>query len=270
MSQPMKRFRLGPEDEGDDPGSPRFSSQFVLNQITPIRIVLNSDDVYVTQDTSLTNTAATSITLNLTDLGRTGFSKALAYGTQDNVEAVLAGGDGNSGALLFLSTATTPAPGSLTPLPLIPAPVPVASHSTCAPKTVFTSPTGQPLRHDRCGKIICPADREPHLTRVSSGRHRLRLSRTTALMLVDRRLSTTPPNAQSTLASPTATSPATLSNWRLFGAGLPNTSVSAFSTTTRPTLLRSVRTAAAAGSPTTSPAISHRRASCNSASPTTT
>jgi autotransporter-associated beta strand protein len=80
-----------------------FASPFVLNRVNPTRVALAGGHVYVATDTAPAN--ATSVDLTLIDLGHTGGSvTALAYGTTDNPNVVLAG---NNNSTLHLSTTGT-------------------------------------------------------------------------------------------------------------------------------------------------------------------
>ncbi|WIM09256.1 autotransporter domain-containing protein [Enhydrobacter sp.] len=80
-----------------------FSSKIVLNRIDPSMIAFGTNYVYTAVDPN-----ASADTLHLANLGpKIGPVTALAYGTQDNVNALLAGSAGG----LFLSA--TAAPGSL-------------------------------------------------------------------------------------------------------------------------------------------------------------
>jgi hypothetical protein len=104
----------------------------VLNRIDPTRMAFASDHVFISQDPLNLDSAQPCpgnpgnivsqycITLPLTDLGQigtTGQVFSLAYGTRDNPGALLAGVDNATGQRLFLSTAATPAPGTLNALP---------------------------------------------------------------------------------------------------------------------------------------------------------
>jgi autotransporter-associated beta strand protein len=91
-------------------------SPFTLNRVTPSRIALGGSDVYVTQDPLTNVTTTNSLTLNLTDVGTTtvgtttGSLTAIAYGTLDNSNVLVAGS--NTG--LWIST--TAAANSLSQL----------------------------------------------------------------------------------------------------------------------------------------------------------
>src|SRR5882757_2931041 len=91
----------------------QFSSPFILNKVNPTRVALAGGHVYVSTDTAAAN--ATSVDLTLVDLGATGGSvSALAYGTIDNPNVVLAGNNhaiGLATGSLYLST--TAAAGSI-------------------------------------------------------------------------------------------------------------------------------------------------------------
>ena len=94
-----------------------FYSPFVLNRVNPTRVALAGGHVYVATDTAPAN--APSVDLMLTDLGPTGGSvSALAYGTRDNPNVILAGNNNGvapvNGAL-YLSTTGTP--GSIAQVP---------------------------------------------------------------------------------------------------------------------------------------------------------
>ena len=93
-----------------------FTSQFILNNIDPSRVAVGGTRVYVGQDTSPINAATVPITL--TNLGAAGGTvTALAYGTTDNVNAVLAGAGSFNNPAGRLLLSTTGAANSLTLLP---------------------------------------------------------------------------------------------------------------------------------------------------------
>jgi autotransporter-associated beta strand protein len=111
---------FAPDDftEAANPGGPLdslpFSSKIVLNKVDPTMIAFGTNYVYTTVDAN-----GASEVLELTNLGTAGSPiggvTALAYGTRDNVNALLAGTAG-SGAIGNLYLSTTGAPGSLTQL----------------------------------------------------------------------------------------------------------------------------------------------------------
>ena len=96
---------------------PAFATQFVLNKIDPTRIAIGARNLFVTQDAVGGNLAATSISLTVSDIGGSGSGGGtatgiteVAYGTQDNTNALLGGG---STGLWFSGTAAV---GSATQL----------------------------------------------------------------------------------------------------------------------------------------------------------
>ena len=94
-----------------------FGSKLVLNKIDPTLIAIGAKNLFVTQDTVATNLTATDITLSLTDVGGVGATGAasaiteVAYGTQDNTNAVLGGG---TQGLWFSATAAATSLSKLT------------------------------------------------------------------------------------------------------------------------------------------------------------
>ncbi len=93
---------------------------------------MTGTDVYVTQDalTGANSVNAAAITLNLTDLGSSGFVTAVAYGTNDNHNVLVAGSNGASA--LWLST--TAAAASLHP---------IAAYGGAAPTSIVFDPRSQ-------------------------------------------------------------------------------------------------------------------------------
>lgn len=96
-----------------------FASRIVLNRNDPVRIAIGTNYVYVTTDPLLFSepNAAALTNVSRPDGMRTGNITALAYGTHDNSNALLAGAapvaSTNLGRLFFSATATA---ASLTPL----------------------------------------------------------------------------------------------------------------------------------------------------------
>jgi outer membrane autotransporter protein len=95
-----------------------FASPVVLNRIDPTLIALGGENVYVAQDPLANVTTATTVDLTLTDVGTTGTNPAgntqkvtvIAYGAQDNTNALLVGagdrtGSGTVGTLFLSPTA---------------------------------------------------------------------------------------------------------------------------------------------------------------------
>jgi autotransporter-associated beta strand protein len=90
-----------------------FTAPLVLNNIDPTRIAIESNGVSVTRDTltGANGPTATTINLALTNLGGAGtFVTTIDFGTQNNINAVLAG---SASGVAFSSTATA---NSLQPL----------------------------------------------------------------------------------------------------------------------------------------------------------
>ncbi len=93
-----------------------LGAQFALNRVDPSRVAVGSLRVYVGQlDPAAFTGSPPSVPMLLTDLsGRNlGNVSALAYGAADNPGALIAG----IGSTVFVSTATTPAPGTLVASP---------------------------------------------------------------------------------------------------------------------------------------------------------
>jgi autotransporter-associated beta strand protein len=72
-----------------------FFSQFVLNKVDPTRIAITGlTDVFVAQDALSNVRTASTVNLDLTDIGTTsGTPIAVAYGTQNNHRAIAVGSD---------------------------------------------------------------------------------------------------------------------------------------------------------------------------------
>ncbi len=102
-----------------------FLSPFVLNKVDPSMIALAGSDVYVARDTltGAQDPSAPYVNLTLTDLGSTYGDPiaTIAYGTRDNVDAIVAGD--LYGGLYFSASS---AAGSLTPLPAYAGAVPTS------------------------------------------------------------------------------------------------------------------------------------------------
>lgn len=95
-------------DDGENGGKTLpFFSRVVLNRNDPQRIALGTNYVYVTTDALLSDSANTTPLTNLGTTTTAGGVTALAYGTQDNVNAVLAGVRGTANNRLFYSSTAT-------------------------------------------------------------------------------------------------------------------------------------------------------------------
>ncbi|WP_298352865.1 Hint domain-containing protein, partial [Rhodoblastus sp.] len=210
---------------GDGFYKPDFFSPFVLNKIDPSLIAIGAGNVYVTQDTLQNlNASQTSLNLSLTDVGSIGGpADYLAYGAQDNHGALLAATNGATP--LWLSTASTPASGTLNPV------------------TSYTGlmPTG--LTFDlRTEQRFFVADSQNLYGFTNAGGTMQTLTSNLTALNIIRPMSVefisnngvnallvggldSVANAQSPIAVADSSSSGTLSNWRLFGSGLPNTLV---------------------------------------------
>ena len=220
-----------------------FRAPFVLNRVDPTRMAFASDHVFISQD-PLNNLDSAQpcagdvvsqycITLHLTDLGQigtTGQVFSLAYGANDNPGALLAGVDNGPGQRLFLSTAATPAPGTLNALPQYVGLLPLSlvfdprtqarffvadsvnlwstQNGTAAPATV----TFQNLTSNLPAGFI-----RPYAVEFISN------NGVDALLVGG--LSNVA-NAQSPITVADSDANGNLANWRLFGTGLPNAPVS--------------------------------------------
>lgn len=203
-----------------------FSSRIVLNRADPQRIAIGTNYVYTTVDE---NAAAEVLTLtNLATEGSpVGPISALAYGTQDNIDAVLAASapaaDGQPGRL-FLST--TGAAGSLAPL---------AAYAGATPTSVaFDVRAYERFFAVDMAKVWGTVDAgATPFTDLTPNLAALDIIRPTSLefvsgngvnaLLVGGVNSVA--NAQSPIATADSDTSGTLTNWRAFGVGLPNTIV---------------------------------------------
>jgi autotransporter-associated beta strand protein len=186
-----------------------FSSKIVLNRIDPSMIAFGTNYVYTAVDPN-----ASADTLHLTNLGpKIGPVTALAYGTQDNINALLAGSAGG----LFLSA--TAAPGSLQHL---------AGYGGGAPTSVVFDPRTMARFYAADTTAVWgTTDTGGSFSDISLST----LTRPTALefissngvnaLLVGGVNNTV--NAQSPIAVADSDGNGTLSPWRAFGFGLPNT-----------------------------------------------
>ncbi len=209
----------------------QFASPFVLDNIDPSRIVLHTADIFVTQDTTLNFTTETSDFLNVTDIGTVGANNnAVAYGTQDNTQAILAGGDGSvGGRFLFLSTAATAAPGTLAPL---------TAYTGNAPSSVaFDLRTQNRFFVADQTDLYDSTNAGGSFNTLTANLTALNITSPTTVAFISNNgvnellvggLDSVA-NTQSTIAVADSDSAGTLTNFRLFGTGLPNTYVTALS-----------------------------------------
>ena len=202
-----------------------FSSPLVLNKNDPTRLAVAGSSVYVTQDTltGANDPNAATVNLSLIKVGSTGAGaqvSKLAYGTNDNPNVLLAG----STTGLWLSTTSTT--NSLVNLPLYVGSTPtglvfdprsqnrfyVADFSNLY-GTTNQGATIQTLTSNLPAHFIRPTA----LDFISNnGVNALLVTGLNNLV-----------NAQSPIVVADSDSSGTLSNWRLFGSGLPNVPIGA-------------------------------------------
>ncbi|MBI2738779.1 MAG: autotransporter domain-containing protein [Rhodospirillales bacterium] len=206
-----------------------FSSRIVLNRSDPQRIAIGTNYVYTTVDQN-----ASAEVLTLTNLGTAGSMvgpiSALAYGTDDNIDAVLAGSgpafDGQPGRL-FLST--TGAAGSLTQL---------APYAGAMPTSVvFDARAYQRFFAADTARVWGTVDAGTSFTDLTPNLAPLNIIRPTSVEFISANgvqalmvggLNDVA-NAQSPIATADSDGNGALSNWRAFGFGLPNTIVNQMS-----------------------------------------
>jgi outer membrane autotransporter protein len=200
----------------------QFSSPFVLNKIDQSRIALGGSDVYVSQDT--TPAAANAVDLVLTDVGATGEQiQTISYGTQDNPNALLVGTAGAGGhGLLFVSE--TSAPSSITPASSLP-----AYEGQTPTSTVFDLRSQNRFYVADGADLWGTADQGAIIDKLT-GNLPANIVRPTSVEFINNNgvnalltggLSDVA-NAQSPIAVADSNAAGVLSNWRLFGNGLPN------------------------------------------------
>jgi autotransporter-associated beta strand protein len=201
-----------------------FYSLFVLNKVDPMRIAVTGSDVYVTQDTltGANGVAAASITLNLTDVGSAnGTVTSVAYGTRDNHNVLVAGSSG--AAALYIST--TAAAASLTP---------VLAYAGQAPTSIVFDPRSQNRFYavdfsnlygtQNQGTTFSTLTANLPTTLVTPSAVEFISNNGVNALLVGGESDAA--NAQSPIAVADSDATGNLSNWRLFGTGLPNSTVS--------------------------------------------
>jgi outer membrane autotransporter protein len=217
---------------------------FVLNRVDPTRIAFASDHVFITQDPLNLDSAQACpgrlenivsqycITLPLTDLGQIGTTGpvfSLAYGTNDNPGALLAGVDNPAGSRLFLSTAATPGPGTLNALPQYAGMLPLSLVFDPRTQARFFVADGVNLWSTRNGTAAPAAvtfqDLTPNLPASFIRPYALEfISNNGVNALLVGGLSNVA-NAQSPITVADSDASGNLANWRLFGTGLPNAPV---------------------------------------------
>ena len=207
-----------------------FSSPWVNNRVDPTRMALGGRHVYVTQDTltGLQGPTAATVDLALTDLGAAGASSVvhIAYGTRDNPTMLVAGASGNA---LFQST--TAAAGSLVAVPTY------TAAGGLSPTGIVLDPRSQ-LRYFVADNLNLFGTTNQGTTFTTlTGNLPAGIISPTALEFISNNgvnallvgsLGSVA-NLQSTIVAADSDAAGALSNWRLFGSGLPNTQVSALS-----------------------------------------
>jgi outer membrane autotransporter protein len=203
-----------------------FSSPWVNNRIDPTRMALAGTSVYVTQDT-LTGAQApgvNTVDLTLTNIGNTGGNSVtkIAYGTRDNTNMLVAGAVGG------LWQSTTAAAASLTA---------VAAYAGLTPTGVVLDPRSQNRYYVADNASLFGTTNQGTTFTNLTANLPAGIFRPTALEFISNNgvnaLLTgglnNVANAQSTIAVADSDAIGTLSGWRAFGQGLPNSQVNALS-----------------------------------------
>jgi autotransporter-associated beta strand protein len=202
-----------------------FSSPWVNNRVDPTRMALGGNNVYVTQDTLTGAQGPTvgAVDLTLTDLGATGsFVTKIAYGTRDNQNFVLVGA-GNG-----VWQSTTAAAASLQH---------VLAYTGLSPTGLVSDPRSQNRYFVADNVNLFGTTNQGAAFTTLTGNLPAGIIRPTALEFISNNgvnallvgsLGSVA-NLQSTIVAADSDAAGALSNWRLFGSGLPNTQVSALS-----------------------------------------
>ncbi|MDE2492372.1 MAG: autotransporter-associated beta strand repeat-containing protein [Alphaproteobacteria bacterium] len=207
-------------DINPNPGNKEFSVPFVLNKIDPSMIAIGGDNVYLTQDT-MTGVNAPGIAdlvYTLTKLGGDGNgTTAIAYGTKDNTNALIA----SVGGTVWMSTSTA---GGISALAAYPGQMPVS--------LVFDTRTQQRFFAADGTDLWGTTDQGATFASLTANLPKS-LIRPQALEFVDNNgvdallvggLDNAA-NGQSTVATADSSSTGALSNWRFLGTDLPNAPV---------------------------------------------
>jgi autotransporter-associated beta strand protein len=206
-----------------------FSSPWVNNRIDRTRMAFGGDGVFVTQDTltGAQGPAATTVDLTLTDLGNSGGAPVLkiAYGTRDNPNMLVAGVVGG----LWQSTTATAfsldrvltytAVGGLTPTGVVLDPRSQFRYFVADNTNLFGTTTQGAAFTNLTGNLPAGIIRPTALEFISNNG---------VDALVVGGLNNVA-NAQSTIGIADSDAAGLLTNWRPFGAALPNSQVSALS-----------------------------------------
>ncbi len=211
-------------DAGPSPGKQLpFASRFVLNRNDPTRIAIGTNYLYVTTDALISDLANTAPLTNLGNDNSLGGVTALAYGTNDNANAILAGANGASGARLFYST--TAAAGSLSTLTNYLGDVPTG--------VVFDARSAARFFVADYAALWGSTTSGASFTDLTSNLTTLNIARPTSLEFIANNgvnallVGGLPANtsALSPIAVAMSDGTGTLSGWAAFGRGLPNTIV---------------------------------------------
>ncbi len=211
-------------DAGPSPGKQLpFSSRFVLNRNDPTRIAIGTNYLYVTTDALVSDPDNTAPLTNLGNNNGLGGVTALAYGTNDNANAILAGVNGAAGARLVYST--TAAADSLQTL---------TSYTGDAPTgVVFDARSAARFFVADFTSLWGSTNSGASFTDLTSNLTALNLARPTSLEFISNNgvnallVGGLPANtsAQSPIAVAMSDGAGALSGWAAFGRGLPNTIV---------------------------------------------
>jgi autotransporter-associated beta strand protein len=204
-----------------------FSSRFLLNANDPTRIAIGTNYVYVTTDALLSDLNNATPLTNVGDTNPLGGVTALAYGTDDNVNALLAGTNGAANARLFFSA--TAQAGSLNVLP---------GYGGAAPTGVLFDPRASSRFFVADGSsLFSTVDTGSSFTDQTANLTALDIGRPTSLsfisnngvnaLLVGGLVSSA--SALSPIAVAMSDTVGALSGWSAFGRGLPNTTVNLLS-----------------------------------------
>jgi len=219
----------GGADCGSLPGVV-FESPWVANRIDPTRMALAGDHVYVTQDT-LTGAQglnATTVDLTLTDLGAAGTGiTRIAFGTRDNPDMLVAGGQGAD----KLYQSTTAASNSIVPV------LAYAPAGGLLPTGIVLDPRSQ-FRYfvvDN-SNLFGTINQGASFTKLTANLPASIFRPASLEFIANNGVNAlvvgglnNVANAQSTIAVADSDSIGSLSNWRPFGTGLPNSQVTALS-----------------------------------------
>jgi outer membrane autotransporter protein len=204
-----------------------FSSPLVLNKEDPTRIAVGGSDVYVTQDT-LSNPNADTVNLSLTHVGSTGVGEQItkiAYGTVDNPNALVA----SSSSGLWLSTTAAANSLSNSNMP--------AYTGEAATGLVFDTRFQNRFYVADNSNLYGTSNQGTSFQNLTSNLTALpgNFIRPTALEFISSNGVNAlvvgglnnQVNAQSPIVVADSNSSGDLSNWRLFGSGLPNVPIGA-------------------------------------------